>query len=749
MPSRKPLKGDEINFDALSEADLNALPFGVIKLTAIGDVLFYSDGESKISGRRSDRCVGRNFFEDLAPCSNAPGFFGRLANLARAGCGRDSFEFFFTFYFPRLRAQIELSVSSTPGEYWMAVRPIEVLTEYRDLEALRVVEAAVQRSAGDGRDLSVCDRENIHTPDAIQSHGALIVMDLALERITAISRNLDDYLGDGASDALGASAQRIFQQAFLDDLSIALPLANSSHSGVIALGREERSFDYLAHRGEEAVLVEIEPIGESAQSDPFNVSKFLSLLTSRIDMAFGRDHVAQMVVREIRAFTEFDRVMVYRFDATGDGDVIAEAKAADWEQSFMGLRFPASDIPMQARRLYRRSRLRHLPDNDYVASPLDMAEKGAAPIDLSLAWLRSIAPVHREYHRNMGVAATFSASIMAGGELWGLIIGHHRTAKRLGFRIRQAIGFAADLVGPHLIQEETVEQMGLRTEHEQVHRRLLEELSRTDELLMTLISGPVSLADLFLDSYGAVCRMGGRIYLIGHTPDESVVEQLIEWLRDELTDDVWASDCVSAHAPELAQHREVVSGLLAISLDRDREDMIIWFRPEVARMIAWAGDPRGKIEQDGMILPRKGFEQWVEQTTGHSRPWPAWKLDLARRLRNAIMEVIAAQSTRLQRINGQLADANESKRRMLAGLSHDFRTMLTDVIGFTEVIKNGMAGPITPRQADYLGDVAKTSAAMLTMIDTVVTAAARETPAPRPGEFVSEPAPASPDHDNG
>lgn len=745
MANLEHLDLNQIDFDSLGEAGLNALPLGVIQLNAEGIVTFYSEGETRISGRPATRCLGRNFFLDLAPCANGPEFYGRFQSLVQEKRTSESFDFFFTFYVPRLRALIDFRATKAPGHYWLIVRPIEVLTEFRDVDALRLVEAAVTRSAGQSLDTSSCDREEIHIPDAIQPHGALIVLDQSLERVTAVSQNLSDHLDVAADGLLGGAANRIFPKAFLRDLATALPLANSNHSGMIMLGPEGRMFDFLAHRGEDDVLVELEPtIGDSAHSEPFQVSKFLSLLSSRIDLAFGRDHVAQMVVREVRALTEFDRVIVYRFDESGDGEVIAEAKATDWDQSFMGLRFPASDIPVQARRLYRRSRLRHLPDNDYLPSPLEKAQSDAPPIDLSLAWLRSISPVHREYHRNMGVASTFSASIMAAGELWGLIIGHHREPKRIGFRIRQGIGFAADLIGPHLIQEETIEQMSLRTEHEQVHRRLLEELARSEALLDSLISGPVSLADLFLDSYGAVCRLGGQTYSVGHTPEAPVVERILSWLGESLEDEVWATDCIAAHLPDLLPHREIVSGLLALSLDRENADMIVWFRPEVARTIAWAGNPRGKISEAGMLLPRKGFEQWIEQTTAHSRPWPAWKLDLARRLRNAVMEVIAAQSVRLQKLNEQLTDANETKRRLLAEMSHDFRTMLTDVIGFTEALQNGIYGPVTERQQEYLGNVAKTGAKMMGMIETVLNDAAIETPSPRPGEFLADPPAAQP-----
>lgn len=736
---------DDVDFDGLDEAGLNALPIGVIRLDAEGVVTFYSDAETRNSGRPAARCVGQNFFLDLAPCANVPEFFGRFQSFVSERRARESFDFFFTFYVPRLRALIDLRAAKQPGQTWLIIRPIEVLTEFRDVNALRLVEAAVTRSAGQSLDTSSCEREEIHIPDAIQPHGALIVLDAGLAKATAHSDNLGAHLGFSPPGLLNGPASLVFPEGFLRDLETALPLTNSNHSGTIELGPERKPFDFLAHRGDDEVLIELEPtVGDSVHSEPFRVSKFLSLLSSRVDLAFGRDHVAQMVVREVRALTEFDRVIVYRFDESGDGEVIAEAKATDWDQSFMGLRFPASDIPIQARRLYRRSRLRHLPDNDYLPSPLAKAEPDAPPIDLSQVRLRSISPVHREYHRNMGVSATFSASIMAGGELWGLIIGHHRTPKRLGFRIRQGIGFAADLIGPHLIQEETIEQMSLRTEHEQVHRRLLEELARSEALLDSLIAGPVSLADLFLDSYGAVCRIGGQTFRVGHTPEEAVVERILAWLGETLEDEVWATDCVASHLPDLLPHREIVSGLLAVSLDRENNDMIVWFRPEVSRTIAWAGNPRGKISDAGMLLPRKGFEQWIEQTTAHSRPWPAWKLDLARRLRNAVLEVIAAQSVRLQRLNEQLSDANETKRRLLAEMSHDFRTMLTDVIGFTEALQNGLGGPLTERQREYLGDVAQTGAKMMAMIADVLNAAAIETPQAKPGEFLADPPSAKP-----
>ena len=142
--------------------------------------------------------------------------------------------------------------------------------------------------------------------------------------------------------------------------------------------------------------------------------------------------LADIVARSVRALSGFERVMVYRFGFDGDGEVAGESLAEDWNQPFLGLRFPASDIPPQARALYRVSHQRWIPARDYDPIPLvPNRNQSGEPFDLSFSHYRSISPIHQAYQQNIGADGAMSLSVLCDGALWGLVIGHHRRPHRV------------------------------------------------------------------------------------------------------------------------------------------------------------------------------------------------------------------------------------------------------------------------------------------------------------------------------
>jgi len=141
----------------------------------------------------------------------------------------------------------------------------------------------------------------------------------------------------------------------------------------------------------------------------------------------------------LRTATGFDRAMVYRFLPDESGEVVAEDARAGLE-SFLGLHYPASDIPRQARELYRRNWLRTIPDIEYVPAPLQppLNPRTGQTVDMSHCALRSVSPIHVEYLRNMGVCASMSASIVCQDKLWGMLVLHHYAPHHVSAELRVA-----------------------------------------------------------------------------------------------------------------------------------------------------------------------------------------------------------------------------------------------------------------------------------------------------------------------
>ncbi|KQQ56716.1 hypothetical protein ASF66_20780 [Pseudomonas sp. Leaf129] len=197
-----------------------------------------------------------------------------------------------------------------------------------------------------------------------------------------------------------------------------------------------KGFDVIAHRFMDVVYLEFEP--QALPQTAFHQSAAdAQRIIAQIRHARDIDGLLRHVTVAIRELTQYDRVMAYRFRPDDSGEVVAEAHAAGLV-SYLGQRYPASDIPHQARRLYIQNPTRLIADAAYTPSPLippANALTGQA-FDMSHCELRSVSPIHCEYLSNMGVHASMSVSIVVGGKLWGLFSCHHQSAKTLAYPVR-------------------------------------------------------------------------------------------------------------------------------------------------------------------------------------------------------------------------------------------------------------------------------------------------------------------------
>jgi photoactive yellow protein len=731
---------DAFDVDGMDFESLNRLPVGAIKVDAEGRIVFYNETESRISGRSPDQVIGRRFFHEVAPCTNMPGFYGRFRDAVVAERAHVSFQFVFDFAMRPIRVRIHMRPSSQPGLYWILVRPIEFLESAERARAAELVHAASVRVVGETIDDSECDREPIDQPGAIQPHGALLAISLKDRSIEFASGNLESVTAISLGRALGAPAVGLFSAAFLEAAIKDTEEPERRASGVVKVADGEW-FDFQAHRSGERLILELQRKRAMIPSEGFALHSeraFLEEFFSTLIAFPSGGFVAQGAAERIRRFAEIDRVLIHQFDASGNGSVIAEDKETDWGQSLVGLKFPASDVPKQARALYLRNRVRHVPNDAYVPVDLVSAPGGgsAEPLDLGLASLRSVSPIHREYMRNMGVVASFSASILVDGALWGLVIGHHRQPLHLSWSQIAAIERAAELLGPRLAQAETQETLSARVRHETIHRAFIDQLAAAEDLLRSLEFGKVGLIDLYDGATGAAAQIGGQMVAVGRTPPPPKLRRLVEWLHRHVKEDVWATDCISGYLPDMLEDKLVASGVLLCYLTPNHQDLVLWFRPEAVEAIAWAGDPGEKARVDGSLLPRKRFERWIELKSAHSRPWSPWKLELASRLSHAITSVLSAQLVKLKTLNEKLELASGVKDQFLAQMSHELRTPLNAVIGFSELIDSGFAGPTTEKQKEYLGDVLSAGKHLLSLINDILEISRLEA-----GKYVVAPIP--------
>jgi light-regulated signal transduction histidine kinase (bacteriophytochrome) len=378
-----------------------------------------------------------------------------------------------------------------------------------------------------------------------------------------------------------------------------------------------------------------------------------SLFKSPRDAADWDDY-CRLLTDEIYAVSGFERVMVYRFLADGSGEVIAERQAPGMEP-YLGLRYPASDIPRIARELYRRDTHRQIPDIN--AAPVPVLAVDGAEADLGLADLRAVSPVHVQYLKNMGVRASLSFSVVINDALWGLIACHHRTPRRLPLLLRErcvdmvevfALGIAGHLANRRLAAIGVIDK-AIEGVVSALH------LAQHEDDGSAL--GPALLG--LCGAGGAALWERGELTCFGSVPSPSALQALIRWLHAEAKESIFATAALSEHYPPAASFTTAASGLLAVRVaehitDLGHERTFLWFRPEMPQTVHWAGDPRksvvtlagGPVDDGGgaagdggpvMLSPRSSFALWIETTTGRSAPWSDADLLAAKKFRNLIL----------------------------------------------------------------------------------------------------------------
>jgi chemotaxis family two-component system sensor kinase Cph1 len=493
-------------------------------------------------------------------------------------------------------------------------------------------------------DKSRCAEEPIHIPGTIQSHGMLLVLSDPELVVLQASANIGTMLGVAVDVALGSAVAAVLGTAAAEQLERILrrdgagPIANPLR---FTLGKAEPvEFECIALRSGARILLELEPLERVASPNRFDAFGHVRASIERMEDAADIAALVRGAAEAIRLISGFDRAMVYRFDEDWHGDVISESTADGVPVAYLGLRFPAGDIPEQARRLYLTNPLRLIVDAGYVPVPLvpECDPADGKPLDLSYAILLSVSPIHLEYLHNIGVRATLTISLIVDGRLWGLIACHHLQPRRLDYVTRASCEFFGRMLSW---------QLGSRLNADDAERKLAayslvaaytRTLSFSSDIAQVLLAEPQPLLELFAGQ-GLVVRLDGAIGRYGVTPDDATVGSIASALRPHIADGIADTNQIAALVPAAARERANASGAILITLSASGDDYLLCLRDEVIRSIDWAGDIRVPItESAGKLHPRSSFALWRETLRGQSARWTAQDIDSARRLRKRILE---------------------------------------------------------------------------------------------------------------
>ena len=536
-------------------------------------------------------------------------------------------------------------------------------------------------------DLSACDSEQIQHLGCIQPHGFLLQASTDW-LVTRASRNLSAFLPIAAEDAIGLPVSEVLGRRATHDIRGQLQIAVSGHAVqhmFNARDDEGRSvFDVAVHRSDETVVIECE------RHDPSDEAVAASMLPLLMQLRAVEtiDRLCSMAARQVRVLSGFDRVMAYRFHPDGSGEVIAETKRAELSP-FKGLRYPATDIPAQARALYERNPIRIIADVGAMVVPIAPAlDPSGAALDLSLSTLRAVSPIHLEYLRNMGVSASMSISILVGGKLWGLIACHHRTPRKLSLQRRSALEFFGQMVSTLVESLLRSEELSRQEAERALHTTILSAFSAESSTLDDLVP-QFKRVQSMLSAHGFATFVDGRLRLSGETPTNEQTLELMQFLNTSAASKVYCTNALATAFPAASAYAETASGVLSVPISRHSRDHIVFFRRELRRQVTWAGEPTkivSETESGPRISPRKSFAAWQETVRGHSAVWSDADRHVAEALRITLLEIMLQVTDRAER---QRKRSNEQQDLLIAELNHRVRNILNLIVGLVRQCSEG------------------------------------------------------------
>ena len=562
--------------------------------------------------------------------------------------------------------------------------------------------------------LTNCDKEPIHILGKIQNHGVLLAFDKQKKLLTWCSNNVTLLFNKTPEEILNKNINTIVSLEVIKFLTDSLEKKSVAYKETVI---NNRSVTIIAHKSDLDYIFDFE--FNDLKQDVLKQQLQLTEIVSEINTISDLTERCDFVTSSIKNYLHYDRVMMYQFDASWNGKVISEKKENHLE-SWLGLQYPASDIPQQARKLFLKQGARII--QNVNSTPVDLVgfspNNTNEPLDLSNSELRSVSPIHIEYLQNMKVGATLTIAIVHEGILWGLIACHHYSPKYVSYLQRLSCSFLAQMFATRTALDSSEGLIEKIKKNSKIRSTLINQINDEKDLLKGLTGKTYSINNLTASSGAAIC-IDEKITRIGKCPSKREILKLIKNIKATSSRDIYYTDHLMGSFKESETYKNTASGVLCVFISKSKNDALIWFKPEIITTVNWAGAPAEKNTEKA-LSPRKSFKKWSIEQLGKSETWQDDEISAVISLQKSIHDITLKKYDEVKKLNAKLKMAYEELETFSYSVSHDLRAPLRGIDGFANILKEDYYDSLDEFGKSSIGTIIASVNKMNSLIDDIL-----------------------------